>query len=1142
MADSERLPSGFQWLNVTQFLGALNDNVFKLLVVFLLLGTLGSEHRERVLAVGSAVFVVPFILFANVAGVLADRFSKQRILVVMKVVEIAVMAAGLAAVQMGNEWFAYAILFLMGLQSTLFGPSKYGIVPELVGTANLSWANSLLTMATYLAIIIGTFLPSFLLDKVFGGRFVWLSLFCIGVAVAGTLTSLGISRTPAGGAKGRPSLVFFVDMFRTFRGIVADRYLTSAVLGSAYFVFIGAFIQQTMLLYGQDALGLSWIQSGYLFSVAAVGIGVGAVAAGRVSGRNVEFGVVPVGATGLCACTIALGLIPPTYTAVLTVLFLLGASCGLFIVPLTAFIQQRAPPERRGRVIALESFLGFVGAGLSAGVFYAMTAVMGLSPRESFVVIGALTGLLAAVTFVMLPDFLVRFAVVTVTRCVYRMRVDGVDRVPPDGPVVLLPNHVTWVDALLISATLQRRVRFLLGRQIYAIRWLRPLFRLMGAIPISPDDAPHQIHNALDAARQALLDGYVVCVFPEGGITRNGNLRAFRPGWERIVKGIECPVLPVYIGGGWGSIFSYYHGRLVSSMPRRIPYPVSVVFGEPLPAGADTAAARLAVQELSGRHFDLMKDRSRVLGVAAVRAARRRWFGEAVGDSTGVRLSRGRALVAATALGGAIAERVRMDRYVGILLPASVGGLLANLAVTLVGRVPVNLNFTASSDAMQSALAQADIRTILTSRAFVEKAKVGTLPEGTVVYLEDIRSAIGPGARLRALLKALLVPARWYTGRKPVEPDDVATVIFSSGSTGTPKGVMLSHHNVLSNIESFLMVCRFTPEDRMCAVLPFFHSFGFTCTLWTPFLSGFVAFYHPNPLDSAAIAEQIRERRLTALLTTPTFLLSYYRRAKREDLATLRILIAGAERLKSEVADAFEERFGIRPLEGYGATELSPVVSVCLRDATVDRVTQVGHKAGSVGHPLPGVTARVTDMDTHAVLAPDRQGMLEIKGPNVMLGYLANPKATIEAVREGWYTTGDLAKIDEDGFIFLQGRVSRFSKIGGEMVPHGAVEERLLKAMGSGQPTIFISSAADARKGEQLVVLCAPEAGGVEKVRAAIRDADLPNLWKPRPENCFESGPFPVLGSGKLDLRALKALADRLVAEREGAVEGGVEV
>jgi len=472
---------------------------------------------------------------------------------------------------------------------------------------------------------------------------------------------------------------------------------------------------------------------------------------------------------------------------------------------------------------------------------------------------------------------------------------------------------------------------------------------------------------------------------------------------------------------------------------------------------------------------------------------------------------------------GPLPSREGGDHHVGILLPPSVGGVLANLALMLLGKVPVNLNYTASEAGIRSAVEQCGITTVVTSRAFLEKLPALPRLEG-MLFLEDILQMISSTDKLVALLKARLLPPRLLCGRERFSADSVATVIFSSGSTGEPKGVMLSHHNIMSNIEALRMVFRVSRADNVCSALPFFHSLGFTGTLWFPLVSGFSAAYHPNPMDGEKIAQLVREHRSTLLLATPTFLMAYLRRAKREDFATLRLVVTGAEKLKGKVADAFEERFGVRPMEGYGATELAPVITLSLPDVEVGGVRQYGAKEGSVGHPIPGVVIRVVDTETGVELKPGEPGLMLVKGPNVMLGYLGRPDKTAEAVRDGWYVTGDIGIMDDDGFIRITDRLSRFSKIGGEMVPHGVVEDELHNRLGQ-TGVVAVTAVPDEKKGERLVVVYAREAADAETLQRHMAESPLPNLWKPGRDCYVPVESLPILGTGKLDLKGIKEIA-----------------
>lgn len=1131
---NSRLPRSFGRLNATQFLGAMNDNILKLLIIFCLIGVRGADQAGVITATVGAAFVLPFLLFSAPAGCLADRLRKSRIIVAVKAVEVAVTTLAVAAFAMGWHNGLYGVIFMMALHSAFFAPAKYGVIPELTEREQLSRANGLIESFTYLAIILGTVLAS-ALTQAAGGRYWLAALFCLGVALAGLWSAAGMDATPRADATRRVALLPS-EILHTVMAIRHDRQLMLAVIGQAYFMFVGAYAQLNLIAYGMQEMQLSQAHSGYLFLAAALGIGGGSLLAAKLSGRDVEFGIVPIGALGLTIAPILLHAVPSRLVSCLLILVLFGVSAGLFSLPLQTFIQFRAEPAKRGEVLAASSFINWLAILLASGLTWVLSGPLGFSAAQGFSTVGVITLLFTLASFWVLPDFLLRFIALVAMRLCYRLRIIGGEHLPVEGAALLIPNHVTWLDALLLTATNQRRIRFVMERRIYNTPLLRGLFRLMGVIPVSSDDGKKELLEFMKQARAALDDGYLVCIFAEGELTRNGMLREFRGGFERIVRGSDHPIIPVYIGGAWGSILSYAHGRLLSRLPAFSPYPMTILFGEPLPSSSSAMEVRQRVAELSCAYFDSRKSRRRPLEQYFIQSARQNWGRKAIADSSGKQLSYGRTLAGAVALAGKLEKQippgpplskvgvdVQKSQHVGVLLPPSVGGVLANLALMLLGRIPVNLNYTAAEGSLRSAIQQCGITTIVSSRAFLEKLPSLPQLEG-MLFLEDILPTISRTDKLTALLKARLWPARLLCGREGFTADSVATVIFSSGSTGEPKGVMLSHHNIMSNIEALRMVFRVSAADNVCSALPFFHSLGFTGTLWFPLTSGFSAAYHPNPMDGERIAQVVREHKSTLLLATPTFLLAYLRRAKREDFASLRLVITGAEKLKAKVADSFEERFGVRPMEGYGATELAPVITLSLPDVEVGGVRQYGAKEGSVGHPIPGVVIRVVDPDSGAELKAGQPGLMLVKGPNVMLGYLGRPDKSAEVIRDNWYVTGDIGIMDEDGFIRITDRLSRFSKIGGEMVPHGVVEDELHNRLGQ-TGVVAVTAVPDDKKGERLVVLYAREAADIETLQRHMAESSLPNLWKPGRDCYVEVESLPILGTGKLDLKGIKEIA-----------------
>ena len=525
-----------------------------------------------------------------------------------------------------------------------------------------------------------------------------------------------------------------------------------------------------------------------------------------------------------------------------------------------------------------------------------------------------------------------------------------------------------------------------------------------------------------------------------------------------------------------------------------------------------------------------------LLHLRFLRTAKRHWFSFCMADSTGKELTYGKALAGSLLLARWIGSDCPNEPMVGLLLPASVGGALANIAALLAGKVPVNLNFTSGPEAMTSAIRQCGLRTILTSRTFQAKAKLEER-EG-MVFLEDALAQVKPWQKVGATLCAFLLPSRmlqWLCVRGQTHSHQLATVVFSSGSTGEPKGVMLSHHNILSNIEAVLQVFRLTRNDCMMGVLPFFHCFGFTHTLWLPIVSGFAVVYHPNPLDARTVGGMTAKYKATLLVATPTFYTAYLRKCSPEEFASLRLPISGAEKLPGPLAKAFREKFHMDLLEGYGCTEMAPVITANVPEGTDGFARQIGHKPGTVGRPLPGIAAKVVDLDTGRPLGRNQEGMLLVKGPNQMMGYLGQPEKTEEVLRDGWYVTGDIASIDEDGFIRIADRLARFSKIGGEMVPHGKIEEVL---RGETDSSCAVTAIPDEQKGERLVVFYTHRNVSAKDLWERLCRSDLPRLWVPKAENFYYLETLPTLGTGKVDLKQLKSLARQLACPTRGTTPG----
>ncbi|OLD60952.1 MAG: hypothetical protein AUI53_07815, partial [Acidobacteria bacterium 13_1_40CM_2_60_7] len=992
---------GFWSLIATQFQGAFNENGLKNLVIFLILAMpLKSEEKDsKVLLVG-ALFSGPFILFSMTGGYLADRFSKRNVTIGTKVFEIAVMLLAILALAQENLHLAMAAVFLASTQAALFGPSKYGLLPEVLPESQLSWGNGILELGTFLAIIAGSLAGASLSDA-FRGRQGISGLIFLACSVVGLVTSYSITRVPAADSARKFNPNFLGDLWTQGTLIRRDRVLWLAVLGNTYFWFLGALLQFNIIFYGKSVLQISDTKNGLLQAAVAVGIGVGSFAAGYLSGGKIEYGLIPLGAMGMTVFGFFLSGHGLPFLTVFLLLAALGFAAGFFVVPINALIQHRPEQEKKGGVIGAANLLSFVGIGFASVIYYAATHLAHLGPAAIFFWASAAT--LAATGYVLylLPDSLLRLLLWFATHTLYRIDVQGREYVPVRGGALLVPNHASMVDACLMIASTDRPIRFLMFKDSYEHPVIKPFAKILRVIPISSQQRPREMIHSLREAAQVLRDGELVCIFPEGQMTRIGQMLPFRRGMERILKGVDAPIIPVHIDGVWGSIFSFFGGRFLWKLPRKIPYPVRVTFGKPLSPTATSQEARQAVQELGVEAFAHRKRHMKTLPRSFLQTVRRHPFRFAMADGRMPQVRYFDALVKTIFLARRLRSRWRGQEMVGILLPPSIPGALVNLAALLMGKVPVNLNYTSSNESLTACAQQCNLQTVVTSRQFLERVHVQ--PPAEAIFLEDLAANPRVAERACALLASCLLPARgietFVGAERRARLDDVATIIFSSGSTGDPKGVILTHYNIASNVEQLNQVVMLNSTDRILGILPFFHSFGFTGTLCLPVALGLGVIYHPNPLDARAIGALVAQYAITLLLATPTFLNTYTRRCAPEDFGSLRFVMAGAEKLPERIAQAFEDHFGIRPLEGYGCTECSPVVALNTLDFRAASFRQVGAKRGSIGHPLPGMSVRIVDPATGRPVPVSEPGLLLVRGPNVMQGYLQQPEKTAEVLQ-----------------------------------------------------------------------------------------------------------------------------------------------
>jgi acyl-[acyl-carrier-protein]-phospholipid O-acyltransferase / long-chain-fatty-acid--[acyl-carrier-protein] ligase len=1129
MFDTLMLKRRFAPLFWAQFFSAFNDNFLKNALVFIILYKLAGSHGEALVTLAGGLFIAPFFLLSGVGGQMADRFDKAVMAQRLKLAEIGAAAVAVLGFTLHSVPVLFVALVLFGVIAALFGPIKYGILPDHLKREELPAGNALIEGATFIAILLGTIAGGLTARE--GGDAAQLSLLILVFALACWVATLFIPKTgPAA-----PDLVVDRNILRSTRDLLKDlwgdaRLWRTGVMVSLFWL-IGAVVMSLLPSLVKNGMGgTEMVVSTYLgiFAIAiAVGSGIGSFLS---SGRIV---LLPVPVAGVVMGLFALDLgwavsgIVAHQPAQDIGAFFAGSSAwrvgidlaglaiagGVFVVPSFAAAQAWAPADKRARIVAAVNVLSaaFMVAG---AVVVALLQAAGLTLGHLFLLIGVLT--IAASVWILrtlptnpLSDFLS-----ILFRAFYRVEVTGRENIAKAGDnAIIALNHVSFLDAALALSILDKEPVFAIDHGIAQRWWVKPFLKLTRAMPLDPA-RPLATRSLINAVK----NGESLVIFPEGRLTVTGSLMKVYDGVGMIAEKSGAPIVPVRIEGLEATIFS----RLTREQVRRrwfpkvrvtVLEPVSLTVPEELKGKPRRQAAGAALYQIMSDLIFKTTDIDRSVFAAVAEAAVVNGKGRiAVEDPITGSLTYKRLLIGAEVLGRKLMPLAGKGEAIGVMLPNANGAAVTLLGLMSAARVPAMINFTAGASNIAAACKAAQVKTIVTSRAFVEKGRMGPLIEALsgeiqIVYLEDVRSTVSTGDKLKAL---------WRHGT-PIEEakgSDRAAILFTSGSEGAPKGVVLSHRNMLANAAQAAARIDFGRRDKVFNVLPVFHSFGLTAGLVLPLVSGVPVYLYPSPLHYRMVPELVYGCNATILFGTDTFLTGYARAAHPYDLRSLRYIVAGAEPVKDTTRRTYAEKFGLRILEGYGVTETAPVLALN---------TPMFNRFGTVGRIMPGMEARLEPMP-----GVEEGGRLHVAGPNIMLGYLKseNP-GVLEPPPEGWHDTGDIVVIDKDGFVTIKGRAKRFAKIAGEMVSLAAVEALAAECWPG--TLSGVASLPDARKGERLVLVTQQKDATRAAFQAFAKSKGAADLMIPAEVLVVPA--VPVLGSGKLDFAGIT----RLVKERAQA-------
>lgn len=1142
------------------FCNAVVDVAHKVLLQNIAFKIFDGSEQVVWISIINAMIIIPFLLLFTISGYLSDKYNKKDILVYGAISSFVLSVLMIFAYISGNFYFTMFTLVLLAVQSAIYSPAKFGIILDIWGKKNLAQGNSALQSVSIIAILFALGVGSFIFESFYISNgleilttkeslldaILPLTYYIAPIAFLEMLVSLLIFRKLKTSYTRNEKLTLDRDdlckgklLVKNIKTISSNKIIFLSVIGLSVFWGISQGLMAVFPSFAKQYLGINdvFVINGVI-AASGIGIAIGSFIYSRLSKHYIEVGTIPLSALGM-AFMVYISTVVESVSLLALTFLCFGIFGGLFVVPLNSLIQFNARKKSLGTILAGNNWFH----SLAMFIMLSITTIVSynnLDPKNTIYLIFIITLIGTIYTIYKLPQSMILLFLKFVVGLKYKLEVNGIKNIPSNGGVLLLGNHVSWIDWAVILMSTPREVRFVMHKPIYDKWYLNWVLKMFGAIPISNSSSK----STMQTIAKHLDEGSIVVLFPEGSITRNGHMGEFKRGFEKILEltNSDVKVISFYIRGLWESMFSRANKKFRQSSRTNS---VTVSFSKAIKKeSANVVTIKNEVIRLSTeswtehiRNLDTLNntifDRLKEIGSNFIFA-----------DSTGLELSGNKFLTVSILFKNLLKTRLK-GQNIGLLLPSTAAGAFINYSVLMLGKTVVNLNYTAEINSLKSSVKKAELETIVASKKFIEKLEakgidISELLETVdVIYLEDLKPLISKVSGLLTLLSVKLIPSfiLKLIHINKIKKDDTVVILFSSGSEGTPKGVELTSDNILGNTQQIASVLNANENDIIVGSLPIFHAFGITVTTFLPLIEGIKCVAHPDPTDGLGLGKLVSKYKATIMCGTSTFFRLYTKNSKVHPLMfeSLRFTVAGAERLREDVRIEFKKKFGKDILEGYGVTETTPVASCNLPNMlSPDFTVQIGSKEGTIGMPLPGTIIKIVDPETFEELESGKEGMIVVSGIQVMKGYLKDEEKTKSVLKQidghTFYITGDKGKIDNDGFITIVDRYSRFAKLGGEMISLGSIEEKITKIVlnyDENEIDFVVTSISDEKKGEKVILLISGvEEEFVNKLKEQIiktfdNKLMIPSLIKIVAE-------VPKLGTGKKDFKRAKILAQSL--------------